>query len=115
MLSLPRKLEAMSSYTDRSQLPAALLRAMVTLPGDEADMLVFAREPHGETVLTPFSGTAMMNSAVAASLRPVAAEAIARSKAFAAPIARDFDIEALFAGRGRLPASRPLGALSVRR
>ena len=111
----PRKIEAMSSCTDRSRLPAVFSRAMIALLCDAADVPVFVREPHRETVLTPFSARRTMNPALAAQLRPVAEGIIFRPTAFDAPIARELGIDAIFAGRDRVPASRSPGALSAQR
>ena len=51
MLSLLRNVETISSCRDRQRLPVALLEAVQTLLGVEADVGVFSRAPQGEVVL----------------------------------------------------------------
>ncbi len=64
MLSLLQNVEVISSCRDRDRLPRALLRAVVTLLGSDADVGIFSREPQGEPVLRIFSGPTIMESAV---------------------------------------------------
>jgi diguanylate cyclase (GGDEF)-like protein len=64
VLSMLQNVEAISACRVRDKLPRALLRAVVTLLGHEADVGIFSRDPQGETVLKVFSGPTIMNSAV---------------------------------------------------
>ena len=64
MLPLLQTVEAISSCRDRGKLPRALLRSVVTLLGDKADVGIFSREPQGELVLRVFAGPSIMESAV---------------------------------------------------
>ena len=64
MPSLLRNIESISSCRERGKLPSALLRAVVSLLGNEADVGIFSRDAQGEIVLRLFSGPTIMNSAV---------------------------------------------------
>jgi len=64
VLSLLQNAEAISSCRDRGRLPSALLRAVVTLLGNKADVGIFSREPQTELVLRAFSGPTIMEAAV---------------------------------------------------
>ena len=66
VLPLLQNVEAISSCKDRSRLPHGLMRAVVALLGEQADVGIFAREAQGqgEFVLRGFSGPTIMESAV---------------------------------------------------
>ena len=64
MLPLLKNIEAITSCRDRGRLPRILLRAVVSLLGEQADVGIFSREPQGELILRVFSGPSIMEAAV---------------------------------------------------
>ena len=64
MLPLLQTIEAITSCRDRAKLARTLLRAVVTLLGEKADVGIFTREAQGEWNLRVFSGPSIMESAV---------------------------------------------------
>ena len=64
MLPLLQNIEAITSCRDRGKLPRTLMRAVVSLLGEQADVGIFSREPQGDLSLRVFSGPSIMESAV---------------------------------------------------
>ena len=64
MLSLLQNIEAMSACRDRSLLPRALVRAVATLLGEQADIGILARDALGDISLKLFHGPNVSNPVV---------------------------------------------------
>ena len=63
-MALLQNIEAISACKDRSLLPRKLLRAVVTLLGEQEDVGIFVRDTHGEVSLKMFSGPNVTNPVV---------------------------------------------------